>query len=308
MKQAEVALDVQGWNAIIGAYGHFGQGGKALALFEEMNRKGITPTNVTFVNAINACSHSGLVKEAFQVYNNMKTQFHIKPTARLQNCVVDVLARNGNIRGALDFIQTEEMKPDFVTWTSLLAACRSHRDVKHAEYAASEALKLEPQSAAVYITLANVYGEAGQTQDRINTIKKMEESGAKKSPGLSWIEVGGAIHSFKSRETSHEDLPPIHEKLDMFTRDLKKNGFQAQYHDGEEEDLQFHSEKMALALGLIHSQAGQRLIISKNLRMCGNCHTSFKLFSGMYQREIVVRDAARFHVFTDGKCSCDDHY
>lgn len=50
----------------------------------------------------------------------------------------------------------------------------------------------------------------------------------------------------------------------------------------KEEDLWFHSEKLALAYGMLHSPPLSPLIISNDLRMCGNCHASTKLFSKMY--------------------------
>lgn len=56
------------WNAMIGAYGNYGHGRKALALLEEMQAKGVKPDSVTFINLLNACSHAGLIEEGLACF------------------------------------------------------------------------------------------------------------------------------------------------------------------------------------------------------------------------------------------------
>jgi hypothetical protein len=42
--------------------------------------------------------------------------------------------------------------------------------------------------------------------------------------------------------------------------------------------------------------------------VCSDCHTATKLISKVTRKEIVVRDANRFHYFKDGLCSCKDYW
>jgi hypothetical protein len=83
-------------------------------------------------------------------------------------------------------------------------------------------------------------------------------------------------------------------------------------HDVEEESKVFHlchhSEKLAIAFGLINTDPGTPLRIMKNLRVCEDCHTSTKFISKLVGRTIMVRDANRFHHFQDGVCSCMDYW
>ena len=69
-----------------------------------------------------------------------------------------------------------------------------------------------------------------------------------------------------------------------------------------------HSERLAIAFGLISTSAGTVIRIIKNLRICGDCHTATKFISKIAVREIVVRDANRFHHFKQGSCSCNDYW
>jgi hypothetical protein len=73
-------------------------------------------------------------------------------------------------------------------------------------------------------------------------------------------------------------------------------------------DICHHSEKLALAYAFMNLPSNEDIVIAKNVRMCGDCHTATGLLSKVYNRKISVRDASRFHIFIDGKCSCNNHY
>jgi hypothetical protein len=63
---------------------------------------------------------------------------------------------------------------------------------------------------------------------------------------------------------------------------------------GEEEKLfhvRHHSEKFAVACGLINTAPGIPLQIRKNLQVCEDCHTSTKFIPKIVKRAIMVRDA-----------------
>jgi hypothetical protein len=83
-------------------------------------------------------------------------------------------------------------------------------------------------------------------------------------------------------------------------------------HDLEEEEkeltMKVHSEKLAIAFGLISTEPGAEIRIIKNLRVCLDCHNWTKFLSKITKRVIVVRDANRFHHFKDGLCSCGDYW
>lgn len=50
-----------------------------------------------------------------------------------------------------------------------------------------------------------------------------------------------------------------------------------------------HSERLAIAFGLISTLPGTRLLITKNLRICEDCHYATKFISKITKREITVR-------------------
>jgi len=81
----------------------------------------------------------------------------------------------------------------------------------------------------------------------------------------------------------------------------------------KEEHLLHHSEKLALAFGVMEgrksSDCGVNLIqIMKNSRICIDCHNFMKLASKLLGKEILMRDSNRFHHFKDSSCSCNDYW
>ena len=69
-----------------------------------------------------------------------------------------------------------------------------------------------------------------------------------------------------------------------------------------------HSEKLAIAYGLMHTPPGMPIRVYKNLWICSDCHTATRFISKVTGREIVARDANRFYHFKDGVCSCGDYW
>lgn len=78
--------------------------------------------------------------------------------------------------------------------------------------------------------------------------------------------------------------------------------------EAKEEALLGHSERLAAAYAFMTSPARTPIRIIKNLRCCGDCHNALKIISRLVGREIIARDAKRFHNFKDGVCSCKDYW
>jgi hypothetical protein len=144
----------------------------------------------------------------------------------------------------------------------------------------------------------------------------MQERGVRKEPGRSWIEVDNKVHEFVVGDTSHPEAKAIYTELNKLIENLKAEGYipdtRVVLHDINEEDKELalcsHSEKLAIAYGLIHIPREEPIRVTKNLRVCPDCHTATKLISKVTAREIIARDANRFHHFKDGVCSCGDYW
>lgn len=81
-------------------------------------------------------------------------------------------------------------------WLTLLGASHNYGDVERAKLAASEILKVEPNNASVYVTLANTFAAAGKWQEQKNMWRQMVENNIKKIPGATWVTVKGQTERF----------------------------------------------------------------------------------------------------------------
>ncbi|XP_010920366.2 pentatricopeptide repeat-containing protein At3g57430, chloroplastic [Elaeis guineensis] len=306
------------WNVLIMAYGMHGLGRDTMRLFEQMVAKGeARPNEVTFIAALAACSHSGMVSRGLELFHRMKEDHDVEPTPDHYACVVDMLGRSGQLEEAYHLITTMEPGPHQAgAWSSLLGACRIKQNVKLGEIAAKHLFELEPDVASHYVLLSNIYAAAGLWEKAMEVRKNMKLMGVRKDPGCSWIEVGDDVHGFMAGDSAHPQSPQLYSFLETLWDRMRKEGYKPDtscvLHDVEEDEkevlLRGHSEKLAIAFGILNTPPGSTIRVAKNLRVCNDCHEAAKFISRIVGRQIILRDVRRFHHFKDGICSCGDYW
>ncbi|KAE8719523.1 Pentatricopeptide repeat-containing protein [Hibiscus syriacus] len=303
------------WNTMIMAFARDGDGHKSLKLFEQMEKDGVQPDAVTYLAVLCACNHAGLVEDGLRLFNTMG-KHGVKPNVKHYGSLVDLLGRAGRLKEAYNLINSMSMVPDLVLWQSLLGACRIYKDVEMAEIASRNLVEMGSNNCGDFVLLSNVYAAHERWNDVGRVRDAMKNRDVKKVPGFSYIEVNGLMHKFFTGDKSNARWKEIYLKLDDIIFKIKELGYVAEtsfvLHDiGEEEkenQLCYHSEKLAVAFGLISTSEGTPILVIKNLRICGDCHVVIKLVSKIYERQIIVRDRVRFHKFKDGFCSCNDYW
>ncbi|KAF4357851.1 hypothetical protein G4B88_003585 [Cannabis sativa] len=217
--------DICMWNAMITGFALHGCGNEALKLFEEMERHGVEPNNITFIAVLHAARK---LEEAYELIKSMP------------------------------------IHPNSVVWGAFLVACKLYKNPNLGELAAKHLLELEPQNRGYNVLMSNIYAASNRWDDVASVRMAMQDSGIKKQLGLSSIEAGYC-----------PDTSVVLQNID----------------DEEKETaLNYHSEKLAMAFGLISTAAGSPMRLIKNLRVCDDCHAATKLQSKIYGRIIVVRD------------------
>ncbi|KAI9082831.1 hypothetical protein K1719_035161 [Acacia pycnantha] len=308
--------DVVSWNSLISNYGMHGFGRRAIRIFEKMTNQGISPSPISFISILGACSHASLVEEGKILFESMVSKYGIHPSMEHYACMVDLLGRANRLDEAIRIIEDLRIEPGPKVWGSLLGSCRIHCNVKYAERASKALFELEPWNAGNYVLLADIYAEAKMWTEVKSVKKLLEARGLQKIPGCSWIEVKRTIYSFVSPDGSNPQNEQLHAFLQKLSKEMKEQGYVPQtkvvLYDLDEEEkekvLLGHSEKLAVAFGLINTARGETIRITKNLRLCEDCHSVTKFVSKFANREILVRDVNRFHHFKDGVCSCGDYW
>lgn len=304
------------WNSMITGYSQHGRGFEALRLFEDMKQLDVLPNHVTFVGVLSACSHVGLVDEGISYFRSMSEVHNLVPKPEHYACVVDLLGRSGLLSRAKRFVEEMPIQPDAMVWRTLLSACNVHKNIDIGEFAASHLLELEPKDSATYVLVSNMYAGSGKWGCRDRTRQMMKDRGVKKEPGRSWVEVNNSVHAFFAGDQNHPRADMIYEYLRDLDFRVAENGYVPQCNsllsDAEIRQKDpteiIHSERLAIAFGLLSLSSSTPLYVFKNLRVCGDCHNWIKHVSKIVDRVIIVRDSYRFHHFKVGGCSCKDYW
>ncbi|PIM98724.1 hypothetical protein CDL12_28792 [Handroanthus impetiginosus] len=282
--------NVVSWSTMIVAHAYHGEGQKALDLFHTMVGTGILPNNITFVSLLYACSHSSLVDEG-----------GVSSYARVKHftCIFYLFGRAGKLDEALKMIENTNIEKDGGLWGALLGACRIHGHVELVEKAAESLLELQPQNAGHYVLLSNIYAKAGRWKEVAKVRELMTHQKIKKIPSWTWIEVDNKIHKFSVGDHKHPLSKEIYGELKKLREKLELAGYVP------DTNFVLHDIDEELKLDLLHSHSEN---MTKNLRVCGDCHTFIKFVSLTTKRVAVVRDANQFHHFDGGACSCSDYW
>eukprot|EP00026_Physarum_polycephalum_P001143 Phypoly_transcript_01144.p1 GENE.Phypoly_transcript_01144~~Phypoly_transcript_01144.p1 ORF type:complete len:1168 (+),score=70.91 Phypoly_transcript_01144:126-3629(+) len=329
LRRTRASVNVLLWNVMIKAYGVNLMATKAIHLFNMMTSTGVMPTSVTFTGLLSACAYSGCTKDA-QHYYEIMPDFSITPTFDHVCCIIDGFSRHGELQQAQDFI-SKQGNQNIVMWKTLLGGIRSQimrmrkmnsteamvaidSEVARAEFVTEKIMQYDPKDSSTYVTLGNIYSSAMMHKKAKELHITMTKQGIYKIPGISWlVDESGVCHKFYANDRYHPRIAEVNlkweqlSKLVNYTPDLDWV-----LHDESDvhkhSRLCRHSEKLALCYGLLVLPLDATIYISKNLRMCGDCHAAIALISKVLQRKIVVRDAKIFHSFEDGKCQCNGKY
>ena len=303
------------WNVLISGYGMHGHGKEALELFSRMQEEGVEPNHFTFTSILSACSHAGLIDEGRKCFAEMK-RLSVTLEDKHHACVVDMLGRAGLLQEAFDLIKEMPSPPSDGVWGALLLGCKIHGNMELGKTAASNLLQLEPNHTGYYVLMSNIYAASNKWKEVWKLRQDMKNKGLKKPAAFSMIEYGKDILGFYTADQENPYRHEVYKKMESLAIEMKMAGYvpdlSCALHDVEEEDkermLNYHSEKLAVAFGVLKIDPGMVIRVTKNLRVCNDCHSAFKYISHIYQRKIIVRDANRFHHFQGGTCSCKDYW
>ncbi|CAI8595509.1 unnamed protein product [Vicia faba] len=309
-------LDVVSFNSMIYAYAQNGFGHEALRLFERMKILGLAPNGVTFISILLACNNAGLVEEGCQIFAFIRNNHNIELTRDHFTCMIDLLGRARRFEEAAMLIE-EVKNPDAILWRTLLNACKIHGEIEMAEKFMAKMLDHAPRDGGTHILLTNIYASSGKWDNVIEMKSTIRDLKLKKSPAMSWVDIDREVHTFMAGDLSHPRAHEILEMLHELIEKVKTLGYNPDtkfvLQNLEEEkkisSLYYHSEKLAIAFALWKTCSRSTTIrIFKNLRVCGDCHNWIKFVSLLTGRDIIARDAKRFHHFKGGICSCKDYW
>ncbi|KAJ3689774.1 hypothetical protein LUZ61_018938 [Rhynchospora tenuis] len=304
--------DLISWNTILLGYGIHGHGKAALDLFSDMKAKGYGPDELTFLSLLTACSVSGVTDEGWVLFKSMQKDYGLVPQTEHYVCMVDLIGRTGDFDETLRFIDEMPLAPSAAIWGSLLRASRNSNNIEVAEMAAERISEIQHDNTGCYVTLCNMYADAGRWDDVSRVRDLMSEKGLRKTDAVSLVELPTKQYSFVNSDMSHAESLVINEASDKLSTLIGMNLHKPDdvfdpIHIGEVMTNR-HSVRLAVVFGLISSRIGSPVLVKKNVRICDDCHDALKKISKFTCREIVIGDSSIYHHFCEGSCSCGDYW
>lgn len=280
------------WHLLMSEYAENWQGENGLMMFEEMKKEGLHPDKETFVAVFAACSSAGAVEEGLLHFEAMRSEYGITPGIDHYLGVIHVLGNAGHLREAEELIQRMPFEPTAEVWRALRNYARIHGDIE-----------LEDRAEELLVAVDS-------SEPNADIIPLPQR---KKQSATNMLEEKNRLAEYRCTEPYRGEG---YQMVKGLNGQMREAGYvpDTRYvlHDIDEEAkeqaLLYHSERLAIAYGLISTPARQTLRIMKNLRICGDCHNAIKIMSRIVGRELIIRDNKRFHHFKDGKCSCGDYW
>ncbi|KAJ9554892.1 hypothetical protein OSB04_009506 [Centaurea solstitialis] len=201
------------WTSLISAYSAHGEVKTALDLFSEMTNEGTQPDPVTFTSLLSGCAHSGLVDEAWRIFDSMLPRYGIHPSMEQYACMVSVLSRALKLSEAVEFIKKMPFEPSAKVWGALLNGASLSGDVEVGRFACDRLFEIEPENTGNYIVMANLYSRYGRWEEAEDVRVMLASIGLKKIAGTSWIETPGGMQGFVAKDLSNEKTEEIYDTL-----------------------------------------------------------------------------------------------
>ncbi|KAH7439414.1 hypothetical protein KP509_04G059600 [Ceratopteris richardii] len=115
--------DVVCWNTMMAAYSQLGHGEQALALFEEMLRKGVSPSHATYSTLFSMCAKECLLVEGRKLHMCFRNESLTLDLAS-GNSLITMYGNCSSTQEACDVFDNMCVR-DLVTWSAIISACVS---------------------------------------------------------------------------------------------------------------------------------------------------------------------------------------
>lgn len=179
--------DVFFWNVMLKSLALHGKAPDALKLFSLMQKEGLKPNDFTFLGALFACSHGGMVEEGQTIFDMMEKEHRIRPSIEHYGCIIDLLSRNGRVEEALHIVDKMPFEADVAIWGALLGGCKLRGDFKRAGEIVERVRKLRSNEGGIHVSLSNMYASVEHWPEAVTARAKMEEDNILKKTGQSSV-------------------------------------------------------------------------------------------------------------------------
>ncbi|CAI9771328.1 unnamed protein product [Fraxinus pennsylvanica] len=312
--------NVISWTAVISACGDNGDSAMGLDMFVEMLSEGVEPNEFTLTSVLSLCCIIRALGLGTQVHS-LSIKLGYGSQIPVTNSIMYLYLKNGCINEAKKLFDGMN-NISLVTWNAMIAGHAQMMDLGQdgisTHFSGIEGLKIFQRMKRsgmkpdlyTFSSILTVCTSRWKDVSRVRKLMKDEKIGKMKD--WSWISIRNKVFSFKSENQLNQE-GEVTKLLEDLQDRARVIGYQLQANlevvDDAEETTSLpahHSEKLAVAYGLLNTSNGGQIRIVKSISMCRDCHNFIKFISTLTSRTIIVRDSKRLHKFFNGNCSCGD--
>ncbi len=294
------------WNSVLAVFAKAGRGEDAVRALQQMTESGIKPTQQSYIQVLSACSHAQLTMEAEKIFFALPEAFLHDDI--IISTMIDVYARNNQLEKA-EQLASKVKTSTHIAWITVLSGCKLFNDAERG----ARIMKHIKMLPAANILLANIYASMNKWDEHAQVRTFIDANKLEKVAGESYVKIGNKLHRFtvedkKATQAARQKLAELKQEISKYgcVPDTSCVLKPLASFDEKVKHLWEHSERLALGTALVANES--KILITKNLRVCMDCHEAIRLMSKVVQKEIVIVDNKRNHKFTDGQCDCKGNY
>ncbi|CAK7339056.1 unnamed protein product [Dovyalis caffra] len=117
--------NVISWTALVTGYDQANRPHDAIALFRRMQLEKVEPDEIAILVALSACARLGALELGEWIHNYIDKHGLLNTTIPLNNALIDMYAKSGDITRALQVFENMKRKT-IITWTTMIAGLALH--------------------------------------------------------------------------------------------------------------------------------------------------------------------------------------
>ncbi|GKA77867.1 pentatricopeptide repeat-containing protein [Tanacetum coccineum] len=250
-------------------YAHLGHNEEALRFFVEMKRTGEKANRSIFLCILSTCSEITALELGFQLHAQL-VKVGLRSGWYVGNALLSMYCKCGNIDEA-NAIFEEISDKDIVSWNTIIAGYARHGFGQEAlrVFESMKTSGVKPDQVTM-VGVLSACSHSGLVDRGTHYFYTMNHA-------ATWGALLGANRIHGNTELGEKAAEMVFLIMPEWTTGVKRKsqGYISSpkllvLHDVEEEEkelmLRYHSEKLAVAFGILNIQAGRPIRVFKNLR------------------------------------------
>ncbi|KAL6178361.1 hypothetical protein ACLB2K_049879 [Fragaria x ananassa] len=182
---------VVSWNSLISGYAHSGKYSKALSLFLQLERSGVSADSYSLTAALGACGQLGFLQLGKSVHSKT-VKLGLQDSTVVLNCLIVMYGKCGSLQEAI-LVFNNMIERDTISWNSVIAASARNGSL---EQAFSFLQQMDDPDIISYNELINGFSRFGDIEDAIKLLLSMPNPNSS-----SWNSIiTGYVNRGRARE------------------------------------------------------------------------------------------------------------